>query len=329
MQSICSGTLIPREGTVRPVPLTPELAALAQRVSNRGRWGDDDQRGTLNLITPDAVRRGIAAARAGRVFSLAIPFDREGPQWDDVHMPERINPELRTHTVNVSFTGDLRDFTTSDDAFCMGSQAATHWDSLAHAGYDGRLYNDTPSSVVTGDGGATQLGMEHFGPVATRGVLLDIARLHGVDHFDDNYAITGDDLDRACAAAGVAVEPGDALLVRTGHMHFLRAGDRRRYSVPSPGLSTQSIEWLREHDVAAVATDTMTFEVYPCERREMFMPVHMIHLRDMGLVQGQNWHLDDLAADCAADGQYACLLVATPLPLTGAVGAPVAPTAVK
>ena len=311
------------------MPLTPELQALAARVSNWGRWGRDDQRGTLNTITSDAVLRGARAVRQGRSFSLTIPFDRHGPQWDNVHMPERTNPELRTHTVNVAFTGDRRDFTTSDDSFGMGSQAATHWDSLAHVGYDHRLYNDVPDDVIDAANGAARLGMEHFGAVATRGVLLDIARDHGLDHFDTNYAITGDDLERAAAAAGATVEPGDTILVRTGQMHFLRLGDKERYSFPSPGLSTQSIEWIHDHDVAAIATDTMTFEVYPCEDPAIFMPVHMIQLRDMGLVQGQNWHLDDLAADCAADGQYEFLLVATPLPLTGAVGAPVAPTAIK
>jgi kynurenine formamidase len=311
------------------MPLSSELAALAARVSNWGRWGPDDQRGTLNLVTAESVRRGLAAARDGRAFSLAIPFDRQGPQWDSENMPHRVNPELHTHSVNVAFTGDPRDFTTSDDSFRMGSQAATHWDALAHVGYDGRLYNDTPQSAVTAEHGAQRLGIEHFGAFATRGVLLDVARLHGVDHFDDNYAITGDDLEQAAGAAGVSVAAGDALLVRTGQMHFLRAGDKRRYSMPSPGLSSRSIEWLHDHDVAAVATDTITFEVYPCEDPRVFMPVHMIQLRDMGLAQGQNWALDELAADCAADGRYECLLVATPLPLTGAVGAPVAPTAVK
>jgi kynurenine formamidase len=302
------------------------MEALAARVSNRGRWGADDQRGTLNLIDTAAVQRGVAAARTGRAFSLAIPFDETGPQWDNVHMPHRTNARLLTHTVSVSFTGDLRDFTTSDDSFDMGSQAATHWDALSHAGYDDTLYNDTPSSAITADGGASRLGIEHFGSVVTRGVLLDIARLHGVDHFDDAYPITGDDLEQA---SKVTVESGDAVLVRTGQMHYLRTGDKIRYSFPSPGLSTKSIEWLRDHDVAAVATDNLTFEVYPCEDPNVFMPVHMIHLRDMGLVQGQNWALDDLAADCAADRRYVFLLVATPLPLTHAVGAPVAPTAIK
>jgi kynurenine formamidase len=311
------------------VPLSPELQALAAKVSNTGRWGADDQRGTLNLITSDAVLRGVGAVRTGRPFSLAIPFDQSGPQWDNVHMPHRVNAELHTHTVNVAFTGDTRDFTTSDDTFRMGSQGATHWDALSHVGYEGRLYNDTPDTVISAESGAARLGIEHFGAVATRGILLDIAALHGVDAFEDNYAITGDDLEQACGAAGIDVLPGDALAVRTGQMKYLRAGEKERFSHPSPGLSTQSIEWLHDHDVAAVATDTMTFEVYPCEDPAIFMPVHMIHLRDMGLVQGQNWHLDDLAADCARDGQYDFFLVATPLPLTGAVGAPVVPTAIK
>jgi kynurenine formamidase len=243
-------------------------------------------------------------------------------------MPERVNPELRTYMVNLTFTGDSGDFTTSDDSFRMGSQAATHLDALAHAGYDERLWNDTPASVVSAEG-AARLGIEHVGALATRGVLLDIARLHGVDHFDENYAITGEDLTAAADAARIAVRSGDAVLVRTGQMHYLREGDKRRYSFPSPGLSTKSIEWFRDHDVALVATDTITFEVYPCENPRVFMPVHMIQLRDMGLSQGQNWHLDSLAADCVSDGQYDFLLVATPIPLTGAVGAPAAPTAIK
>lgn len=310
------------------MPLTDELRALAQRVSNWGRWGADDQRGTLNLITPEATRRGVAAVRSGDVYSLAIPLDQNGPQWDGNGMPDRVNPELKTHTVNVAFTGDPADFTTTDDSFRMGSQAATHLDALAHVGYERRLWNDTPDSVVT-EAGASKLGIEHDGPIATRGVLLDIARLKGVEYFEENYAITGDDLDAAASAGGVAVESGDAVMVRTGHMHFLRQGDRIKYSFPAPGLSTKSIEWMRDHDIALVATDTITFEVYPCEDPNVFMPVHMIQLRDMGLAQGQNFNLDEFAAACAADGRIDCLLVATPLPLTGAAGAPVAPTAIR
>jgi kynurenine formamidase len=306
--------------------LTDDLHALAAKVSNRGRWGPDDQRGTLNLIDEAAVLRGVAAARQGRVFSLALPFDTEGPQNGAI--PGRDNPALEMTAVSVTLTGNPADFTTSDDRFSMGVQASTHWDALAHAGYEGLLYNGVPDAVIT-DAGAAKLGIEHFGPVVSRGVLLDVARLHGVDHFDDGHQIDGDELDAAAVAAGVTIEPGDIVLVRTGHMHFLRIGERDRYRMITPGLSTRSSEWFRDLDVGAVASDTFVLECFPPEDPAVLLPVHMIHLRDVGLAQGQLWHLDDLAADCAADGQHDLLLTATPLPLPGAVGGPVAPTAVK
>ncbi|MFA9565400.1 MAG: cyclase family protein [Acidimicrobiales bacterium] len=308
------------------MPLSDDLIELATRVSNRGRWGDDDQRGTLNLIDAAAVQRGGAAIRQGRAFSLAIPFDDHGPQTGGI--PGRDNPTRTMNMINVAFTGDTDDFTTSDDAFSMGVQAATHWDALSHAGYAGLLYNAIPDTVIS-EAGAARLGIEHFGAVAGRGVLLDVARVHGVDHFDDNHAITGDDLDAAADLAGVTVEAGDIICVRTGQMHWLREGDKDRFGSPAPGLSTKSIPWLADHDIAAVATDNLTFEVFPSEDPAVFLPCHMIHLRDMGLVQGQLWALDELAADCAADGQYDFFLAATPLPLTGSVGGTVAPTAVK
>ena len=307
--------------------LPPRLQELAKRVSNTGRWGADDERGTLNLLTPEAVLRGVRAARQGKVFSLAIPFDEDGPQTGAV--PGRDNPAREMLMVNTPLTGDRSDFCTSDDKVTMGVQAATHWDALAHASYEGRLYNGIPADVVDTTG-ATRLGIDRFGPVVGRGILADVARAHGVDHFDDAHAVTGDDLDAAVALAeGLTVEPGDILLVRTGQMRWLRQGDKARFTHPTPGLSTQSVEWLRDHDVAAVATDTLAFEVFPGEDPAVLLPVHLLHLVDMGLVQGQLWALDELAADCAADGQYDFLLTATPLPLTGAVGGPVAPTAVK
>jgi kynurenine formamidase len=308
------------------VALPDHLQQLAAKVSNAGRWGDDDQRGTLNLVDPAAVLRGVAAARQGKVFSLAIPFDEDGPQTGSI--PGRENPRREMLMVNRPLTGDPNDFCTSDDKVAMGVQAATHWDALAHVSYEGRLYNGVDAGVID-DEGAGRLGIDAHGPFVTRGVLADVARVHGVDHFDDGYAVSGDDLDAAVARAGVTVEPGDALLVRTGQMHFLRQGDRARFGGPSPGLSTRSIEWLRDHDVAAVATDTLMFEVWPPEDPGVLLPVHMIHLVDMGLAQGQLWALDELAADCAGDGQYEFLLCATPLPLTRSVGGPVAPTAVK
>jgi kynurenine formamidase len=310
------------------VPLDDELRALAARVSNWGRWGTDDQRGTLNLIDDAAVRRGAEAVRRGVAFSLSIPMDAAGPQTGRVMGRE--NPKHTVTVASFAFTGDDGDFQTSDDKIETGLQSATHWDALSHAGYDNLLYNDNPKSVITMEEGATRLGIEQFGPVVTRGILCDVARLKGVDTFDEPYAITGDDLEECAAGAGLQVEPGDVLMVRTGQLHWLRVGDRERYADISPGVGVGAIEWLHDHDVAAIATDTHTFEPYPGEGPNPFLfPVHMIELRDMGLPQGQQWDLDALAADCAADGVYECLLVATPLPVTGGIGGLVAPTAAK
>lgn len=306
--------------------LPDELLQLANRVSNRGRWGQDDRKGTLNLIDSAAVMRGVGAVRSAKVFSLALPFDSDGPQTGAI--PGRDNPKLEMTAINVEYTGDSDGFTTNDDRFSMGVQACTHWDALSHVGYEGELYNGVSRDQVTAQG-AGDLGIQAYGPVASRGVLLDVARLHGVDHFDDNHPITGDELDQCVANAGIKIETGDIVLVRTGHTHFLRIGEKDRYRMVCPGLSTKSIEWFHDNNVAGVATDTFVLECFPGEDPKALLPIHMIHLRDMGLAQGQIWNLDDLAADCNEDGQWDFLLTATPIPLTGASGGLVAPTAIK
>ncbi len=306
--------------------LPHDLIELGKRVSNWGRWGLDDRRGTLNLIDAAAVQRGLAAAKQGKVFSLAMPFNEDGPQLGFI--AGRVNPIRTMIQIDESMTDDKSDFTTSDDAVSMGVQAATHWDALAHVSYDGLLYNGVPSSTVT-EAGSVELGIDNYGPIATRGILLDVARALGAERLDDGYAITGNDLDAAVKLANVSVLPGDVICIRTGWMHWLRIGEKMHYSYPTPGPSTQSIEWIRDHDVAGVATDTLVFENYPVDDPQAHLAVHMIHIRDIGLAQGQNWALDDLAADCANDGQYEFLLTATPIPFTHAVGGPVAPTAIK
>ena len=236
------------------VPLPPHLKDLAARVSNWGRWGDDDERGTLNLIDAAAVRRGRGRGPR-RTDLLVVDPVRRRRSPDRLPSRRRTNPELRSLGVNVSFTGDPADFTTSDDSFSMGVQAATHWDALAHAGYEGLLYNGIDNDVIT-ERGARELVIERFGPIVTRGVLLDIARLQGVDHLDDGYAITGDDLDRALRR-GWAARPSPATRCSSAPVRCTYLPhDRPRYSNPSPGLSTKSIDWFHDHDVAAVATDT-------------------------------------------------------------------------
>jgi kynurenine formamidase len=300
---------------------------LAKRVSNRGRWGDDDEVGTVNLITPEATLRGAACVKKGRSFSLALPLHHDGVQTGRI--PKRINPVHTMVGVNTPFTGDRDKVCLSDDMVVMGLQASTHWDGLAHASYANRLYNDFPAATVTAEAGATRCGIEKLRPIVTRGILLDVARAKGVKRLDAGYPITAADLDAALALTRLEVLPGDVLLVRTGQMEHLANDDKEAYRLPSPGLTVATVPWFHARDVAAVATDTMPFEVWPGEDEAVLLPVHLLHLVEMGMTQGQNWYLDELARDCAADGVYEFLLSATPEPFVGAVGSPVNPVATK
>lgn len=306
--------------------LPDQFHELARKVNNWGRWGPDDERGTLNLLTPAVTAAGAACARDGRAFGLAIPLSSAGPQTGMV--PGRMNPVRTMISLFDSLTGDPADVAFNDDMVVMGLQAATHWDALAHATYDGRLYNGFPASSV-GVAGASRCGADKIGPIAGRGVLLDVAGALGLERLDGGYPITRADLDAAEARAGVTVSAGDVVLVRTGHIRLLHAGEKTRYTYPSPGLTMATALWLRARDVAAVATDTLIFEVFPGERDDALLPVHLLHLVEMGLVQGQNFDLEALAADCASDGRYSFFLSATPEPFARALGAPVAPVAVK
>ena len=309
--------------------LPAEFVDLAARVSNWGRWGDDDEIGTLNLIDGDAVRRGASAVRTGKRFSLAVRLDQYSPQIGSI--PGRINPLHSMVAINTQYQGTPDGFCTSDDIVTMGLQAATHWDALSHVSYGGQLYNGFPASSITPEAGATRCGIARVTTLASRGVLLDVARALGRERLETGYGITPDDLDAAVALAGdVTVEPGDVVLVRTGNMQLYKARDRQTYTGGhQPGLTMTTAAWFRERDVGAAATDTVAFEVYPGEHDDLVFPLHLLHLRDMGMTQGQNFDLEALSADCAGDGVYQVLLEASPLPFTGAVGSPVNPVAIK
>lgn len=309
------------------MPLTPELEALAAKVRNWGRWGDTDERGSANLIDAEAVRRGAAAVRTGQTISLVMPLGPGSPQEGGA--PGRFNPVHRMLTVNTPYTGDANDACFNDDVVDMPLSAATHIDSLAHVTYGGQMYNGFSADVVTEADGATRCAADKIGPIVTRGVLLDVARAKGVDRLEPGYAITADDLDSALVAGGIELLPGDAALVRTGHMRLYHEGDVWAYNHDCPGLSASTVEWVWRHDIGVIVDDTYVFEVWPPEDWSVMMVVHMLHLRDMGQLQGQNFDLEALAAACADDGVYDFLFTATPEPVTGACSAPVAAVAVR
>ena len=299
---------------------------IAKSVNNWGRWGPDNQRGTLNFVTPEVVRRATALVQDGRTLSLAIPLSEDGPQLGFVR--GRTNPEHRMIAVHELLGGDIDGVRFNDDAVSMGLQAATHWDGLAHVSYAGRMWNGVDPAEID-ESGAHRLSADKIGPLVSRGVLLDVARAAGVERLDGGLALTADHLEAAERLAGVTVESGDIVLLRTGQMQLLHAGDKLGYAITTAGPSLQTVEWFHAREVAAVATDNLSFEVYPSEVAGLDLPVHMLHIVEMGLTQGQNFDLETLAADCSADGRYAFLLIAAPEPFVAACGAPVVPVVVK
>ncbi|MFF0202536.1 cyclase family protein [Streptomyces sp. NPDC005017] len=305
--------------------LPAEFHEIAKRVNNWGRWGADDEIGTLNLVTDEVVREAAARVRTGRRVPLALPLRQDGVQTGMI--PGRIDPLHAMVQVNQELFGPGT-VACSDDVVTMGLQAGTHWDALPHVSHSGRLYNGRPAGTITAHGGAAFAGIDKVRHLVSRGVLLDVARARGVERLDGGHAVTPEDLEAAEEFAGVRVRAGDVVLVRTGQIRVLLAGDRQGYAYPSPGLSVRTPEWFHARDVAAVANDTLTFEIFPPEIEDLWLPVHALHLVEMGMLQGQNWNLEELSTACGETGRHDFLLSATPEPFTGATGTPVAPVAV-
>jgi len=309
------------------------VRAWGERYSNWGRWGADDQRGTLNLITPAKILTACQLPRRGQVISCALPFDDKGPQTGAFGRHNPIHVMLADGADAAAGAQDFLPggFRYADDAVTMPLQCGTQWDALAHVFYDGRMYNDRDVRLVT-SGGARANSIDRIADgVVSRGVLLDLPRHRRVPWLEDGTAVLPEELDECAEAQGVAVEPGDVVLVRTGKMARCReARSWRGYTAgPAPGLSVHCARWLYEREVAAVATDTFALEVMPSEVDDCIMPLHMISLRNTGVLFGEIFHLDRLAEACAEDGGYAFLFCAPPLPITGAVGSPINPLAVR
>jgi len=304
--------------------MSNDFRAVGRRLSNWGRWGPDDELGTLNHVTPERVAAAAALARTGRVFDLGYTLAANGPQ---IGLGGRINPvHLMSMTGQSSFP-DGGGF--ADDFIFMPLQCATQWDGLAHVFYDEQCYNGVPASSITARG-AQRLSIERLArAVIGRGVLLDVARLHDVPCLPTDHGIGPDDLDAAVERQGVDVGAGDIVLVRTGWTTKFTAGSAREFMGDEPGLTLDACEWLHAHDVAAVAFDNWAVERFPSEDPDARMPVHYVLIRDMGMTLGEMFDLEALADDCAADGVYEFLLCAPVLKVAGGVGTPLNPLAVK
>jgi kynurenine formamidase len=309
-----------------------EVLDRGRRYNNWGQWGDADELGSVNHITPGAVVRAAGLVRTGRVISLALPFDAQGPQFG---REGRINP---MHTMlydgSAIDSGEqdyMKELRFTDDCVYMPLQCSTQWDSLAHIFHDGLMYNGRNTSHVTSGGARTNSITVMRDKMFGRGVLLDIPVFLGRDWLDDGEPVGGDTLAECARAQGVDVGPGDFVLIRTGHLARMRAqGSWDGYvgaDAPGPGIS--AADFLCQRRVAATATDTWAYDVRPNESPECYGPLHIIMLRNAGITMGEMFDLEELSHACRDDRRYEFLFTAPPLPITGAVGSPINPLAVK
>jgi kynurenine formamidase len=300
--------------------------AIGQRLSNWGRWGKADERGTTNLITPQCIVEAARLIRTGKIFDLGINFGSDGPQPGG----SRMNPVLLVSETGADQNQFPGAFHYADDYVFMPLQAASQWDALAHVHYDGKLYNGFPSSDITPHGAHHCSIDKQAKGIVGRGVLLDVARQRGVKWMQMGEVITPEELDAAARAHGVQIRSGDILLIRTGwRQKFVEEKNAAEWQKGEPGIGLASCEWLSKHEISVVCCDNIAVEVLPGEVPTEVLPVHMVLLRDMGMTLGEILDFEELARDCATDGVYEFFFTGPPIKFARALGSPINPLAIK
>jgi len=318
-------------------PSEDEVLAYHDRLSNWGRWGADDQLGTLNLITPEVRRAAVALVREGVSVSCAwdlVTFPQEGDVFGPVqrHMlmtgegladAHRVQPPHPVPGVDTSrFAG------AAEYIGCVFHGVnITHVDALSHVFWDRASYNGGPAELVNTMFGATNLAVTGMRDgILTRGVLVDVPAVRGVDWLEPGEGVYPEDLEAAEQAHGFTIGSGDAVLLRTGY------GKRKRDVGPVPmhegqaGWHVASLPWLHERGVAAIGADTAQ-DVVPSGYAQIALPVHIVGMVAMGLCLVDNCDLEELAATCARLGRHEFLFTLAPLRLDGGTGSPANPIA--
>jgi kynurenine formamidase len=292
-----------------------DVLAFHQTLSNWGRWGDDDQLGALNLITPEVTTAAAATVRSGRTVSCARALNTKAAA-------DNPNPVAHHMIGTVTEGGGADYFAIAPHGF-----ATSHIDALCHIFADGKLYNGYPAETVTAHG-ATRLGIHHLhAGIVTRGVLLDIPALRGVDALAPGEPVYPEDLDAAEEQGGVRVRAGDALLVRTGRWRWRDEHGPWDAGSLAAGLDASCLPWLRERDLAALGSDCVS-DVLPSRVDGVVMPIHMVVIPAMGVHLMDNLDLEALADACRDEQRWAFLLTVAPLVLRRGTGSPVNPIAV-
>jgi kynurenine formamidase len=300
---------------------------------NWGRWGAEDQRGALNLLTGDVVRSAMGSVAQGRVLSLSLPIKGSTSSGVASSVPHLKGRPLPQHFMSV----DGADYEAgvklpaggrgiADDALIVSPHGTTtHMDALCHMWTGKQIYNGHASSRIRSYG-ATRCGMENVEGVVTRGILFDVPAFRGVNVLDPADRISVADLEAMSARAGVTVGQGDAVVIRTGWPTVF-AESPERYWSGEPGLSSEAAQWLAARDIALVASDNSAISGLSVQSRadeSLEDDIHMIFLWRHGIYLIEMLWLEELAAA----GQATFLFVVAPLKIVGGTGSPVNPLAV-
>jgi kynurenine formamidase len=309
------------------IPTEAQVLEWFESLSNWGRWGDDDQLGCLNLITPEKRRQAAALVQEGIPVSGARPITTE--------MAPDISYQVQRYMVD---SGEGRDTDSPERkvsrrgaaefvGMVFHGQTITHIDALSHYSWEGTLYNGKPASMITSREGAQTHSIEPTSDgIVSRGVLLDIARVRDVPWLTADDPVMPEDLEEAERQQGVRVEEGDILLVRTGNYRRRLEQGGLPASEPSVACQVACAPWFRDRGVAMLGTDTSN-DVRPSQYPNIGSPLHTMCLVTMGLWLIDNANLEEIAQACAQRSRYEFMLTLGPLRLRNITGSPVNPVA--
>jgi kynurenine formamidase len=303
-----------------------EFDRIFERVKNWGRWGDDDELGTLNLVTPETVRRAASLVRTGRRVSMAIPISTvAGPD----------NPHPAIHHMTMGFDIDIGSAGVAFGLDFLGmafhGDCHSHVDALCHIAYKGLTYNGRPAHEVLTSRGATSLDIANYADgLVGRGVLIDIPRHRGVPWLEPGVAVRRDEIEACEEDLGLRLGEGDVLVYRTGHhRRRLELGpwDNSSAGEGKAGLHVDTIPWMHERGIAAFLPDG-DGEAIPSSVEGMTYPIHPLQITAMGMLASDSLQLEELAAACEEEGRWEFLVVGLPLRLPRGTGSPWNPIAI-
>jgi kynurenine formamidase len=310
------------------VPAETEVIGWFDSLSNWGRWGDADELGTLNLITPAVRREAAQLVREGIRVSCGWNLEPATAGPVQRFMDTSGEGLADEHRVQATSHGSTR---TASAGEYLGIRyhggVVTHVDALSHMFWDRRMYNGKPAELVTVSLGATTLDITAARDgVFTRGVLMDIPPVRGVDWLDGGDGVFPEDLEAAEERTGIRVREGDAVLLRTGYARRRRELGPATLSEGLPGWHAATLPWLHERGVAVAAADT-AMDVIPSGYSEITLPLHVVGIVAMGLWTIDNCELERLAATCAELERWEFLFSFEPLRIVGGTGSPINPVA--